>query len=135
MFADLIASESFKAYLKFSEYLPDHAQRLAATALKMMDFPKHSSSSLVQGVQLRVGISSGPVIAGVIGNTKFQFDIWGDTVNTASRMESHGEPGKIQISSATYEMIKDDFQCQPRGAIKVKGKAQMSTWFVTGVKG
>ena len=112
---------------------PDHAHRLARAALKMMEFHQHCSP-LVQDVRLRTGISSGPVIAGVIGNTKFQFDIWGDTVNTASRMESLGVPDKIQISRATYELIKDDFACEARGRIEVKGKDQMATWFLVGPK-
>lgn len=112
----------------------DHAQALASVALGMMEFKKCSSSPLVQNMELRIGISSGPLIAGVIGNSKFQFDLWGDTVNTASRMESQGKAGRIQISEATYELIKDDFDCESRGVIPVKGKNEMSTWFLVGHK-
>lgn len=108
----------------------DHAQSLASVALEMLDFKSNLSSDLVQGLELRIGINSGPVIAGVIGQKKFQFDLWGDTVNTASRMESHGLPGKVQISEATYTLIKDDFKCDPRGAMEIKGKDSMNTWFI-----
>ena len=83
-------------------------------------------------VNFRIGINSGPVVGGVIGTYKFQYDIWGDTVNTAARMESHGVPGRIHISHATRELIKDDFVCDHRGTIEVKGKGQMDTWFVRG---
>ena len=69
---------------------------------------------------------------GVIGLRKFVFDIWGDSVNTASRMESHGVPGRIQLSDATYELIRDEFNCEPRGTIEVKGKGPMRTWFLVG---
>jgi guanylate cyclase len=70
----------------------------------------------------------------VIGSKKFQYDLWGDPVNTASRMESHGVPGKIQITRATYELIKDEFICEPRGKIGIKGKGEMETWFLVGEK-
>ena len=81
-----------------------------------------------------IGINSGPLIAGIIGNKKFQYDIYGDTVNTASRMESHGEAGKIQVSQATYELLKDEFIMEQRGTINVKGKGPMNTWFLMGSK-
>jgi len=75
-------------------------------------------------------MSSGPVVAGVIGTAKFQYDVWGDTVNTASRMETHGVPGRIQISPSVYQLLKDDFECEPRGLVDVKGKGPMETWFL-----
>jgi adenylate cyclase len=81
-------------------------------------------------VTLRIGINSGPAVAGVIGTSKFQYDVWGDTVNTASRMESHGIPGRIQISAATHRLIQDDFVCTPRGEIEVKGKGSLETWYL-----
>ena len=68
--------------------------------------------------------------AGVIGHKKFQYDVWGDAVNVASRMESHGLPGEIQITGSTYELVKEQFQFSPRGAISVKGKGEMATWQV-----
>jgi class 3 adenylate cyclase len=72
------------------------------------------------------------VAAGVIGRKKFQYDVWGDTVNTASRMESQGEPDRIQISEATYELIKDGFECVSRGPVEVKGKGVLNTWYLEG---
>ena len=81
---------------------------------------------------MRVGIHTGPVVAGIVGVKKFQYDIWGDTVNTASRIESNGEAGKVNISQATYELLKDDndFAFESRGKIEAKGKGEMEMYFV-----
>lgn len=102
----------------------DHAHAAAAMALEMLDYAASGPFAF------RIGINSGPVVAGVIGNRKFQYDVWGDTVNTASRMESHGEAGRIQISEATHSLIEDEFVCTPRGTIQVKGKGELPTWFL-----
>jgi class 3 adenylate cyclase len=83
--------------------------------------------------EIRIGIHTGPVVAGIVGVKKFQYDIWGDTVNTASRMESAGEPGKINISESTFELIKDRFNCDYRGEIDAKGKGKMKMYFVSDV--
>jgi class 3 adenylate cyclase len=112
---------------------PDHAQALAHMALDMADHIHARPVYRNKRVDFRIGINSGPLIAGVIGDKKHQYDLWGDTVNTASRMESSGTPGKIQISQATYELIKDEFVCEPRGKVSVKGKGQMETWYLMGV--
>jgi guanylate cyclase len=108
----------------------DHAEAIARLALDMMAYVSGRDFPL----QFRIGINSGPAIAGVIGVAKFHYDLWGDAVNTASRMESHGVPGQIQITRATYELVKDRFNCRPRGLIEVKGKGEMETWFLEGVR-
>lgn len=74
------------------------------------------------------------MVAGVIGRMKFSYDLWGDTVNTASRMKSHGVSGTIQITRPTYDLVKDEFVCEPRGSVHVKGKGEMQIWHVTGPK-
>jgi Adenylate and Guanylate cyclase catalytic domain len=84
------------------------------------------------GLELRVGINSGPVVAGVIGRKRFLYDLWGDAVNTASRMESHGTSGRIQITRATKELLGDEFVCEPRGTIPVKGKGEIEAWYLVG---
>jgi class 3 adenylate cyclase len=82
--------------------------------------------------QLRIGINTGPVVAGVIGLKKYSYDLWGDAVNIASRMESHGEVGKIHLSAATYEQVKGLYAVEPRGEIAVKGRGMMRTYFLLG---
>jgi class 3 adenylate cyclase len=84
------------------------------------------------GLELRVGINSGPVVAGVIGRKRFLYDLWGDAVNTASRMESHGTSGRIQITRATKDLLDGEFVCEPRGMIAVKGKGEIEAWYLVG---
>ena len=112
----------------------DHAAAIARMALDVLDAARSDEGARKHGLHLRVGISSGPVVAGVIGRKRLLYDLWGDAVNTASRMQSQGEPGRIQISRSTYELIKDDFVCEPRGSVAVKGKGEMDTWYLTGIR-
>jgi class 3 adenylate cyclase len=107
----------------------DHADSLAAMALEMRDY------AAALPLELRIGLASGPVVAGVIGTKKFQYDVWGEAVNAASRMESHGLPGQIQITEAAYELLRRDFLCRPRGRISVKGIGPMDTWLLLGRRG
>jgi len=111
----------------------NHAQALLHMALDMQQYMKRREFTAKVPLQLRIGINSGPAVAGIVGTTKFHYDLWGDMVNTASRMESHGVPGKIQIARPTYQLIKEEFQCEPRGTVAIKGKGNMDAWFVTGV--
>jgi guanylate cyclase len=111
---------------------PDHAQALATLALDLLDAVREDGAMGSLGFELRIGINSGPVVAGVIGRKRFLYDLWGDAVNVADRMQTEGTPGQIQITRATYELLKDEFICEPRGTVDVKGKGQMETWFVIG---
>lgn len=109
----------------------DHAHVLIRLALDMRDYvAQHEFRG--QKLKFRIGVNSGPVVAGVIGRKKFIYDLWGDAVNTASRMESHGIAGGIQVTRVTYELIKDAFICEPRGTVDVKGKGEMEVWHVQG---
>ena len=112
----------------------DHAQALANLALEMNEYVATHDALGDIPLRFRIGMNVGPLVAGVIGYKKFHYDIWGDAVNTASHMESHGVPGKIQITRATYELIKKEFVCQPRGLVEIKGKGQMETWFLEGIR-
>jgi len=109
---------------------PDHAGALAAMALDMLAAMRSHEDVAPLGLELRIGINSGPVVAGVIGRKRFLYDLWGDAVNTASRMESHGTPGRVQITRATYELVADAFECEPRGTIAIKGKGEVEAWYL-----
>jgi len=112
----------------------DHAQALIRMGLEMRDYIATHTFCHDQRVNFRIGINSGSMIAGVIGRRKFVYDVWGDAVNIASRMESHGLGGAVQITQATYELIKDEFMCEPRGTVNVKGKGEMEVWLVKSAK-
>ncbi|MBW8879822.1 MAG: adenylate/guanylate cyclase domain-containing protein, partial [Acidobacteria bacterium] len=113
---------------------PDHARVLALMALDMLEAMRSTDELGHLGLELRAGINSGPVVAGVIGRKRFLYDLWGDAVNTASRMESYGAPGRIQITRSTYELLRDEFECEPRGTITVKGKGEIEAWYLVGLR-
>ena len=107
-----------------------HAKEMAKMALKMYDALAQFNEEYNESLDLRIGIHTGPVVAGVMGKKKFTYDLWGDAVNTASRMESHGIPGIVHISAATYEHIKGEFNIEDRGKIEIKGKGLMQTYIL-----
>jgi guanylate cyclase len=113
---------------------PDHARAVVLMALDMVEAMRSSDDVGHFGLEIRVGVNSGPVVAGVIGTKRFLYDLWGDAVNTASRMESHGSPGRIQITRGTYDLLGAEFECEPRGTIAVKGKGEMEIWHVLGLR-
>jgi class 3 adenylate cyclase len=111
---------------------PDHAQAVADLALAMqMEVPRRADPN-GRPLQVRIGIDTGPVVAGVIGTDKFSYDLWGDTVNTASRMESTGVAGSIQVTDRAYQRLRDRYRFQRRGLVEVKGKGELVTWFLVG---
>ncbi len=117
---------------------PDHAHAIADMALEMAETLRRVGGRIAEEdaggtrLQMRLGVASGPVIAGVIGRRKFIYDLWGDTVNTASRMESHGEAGRVQITEETRALLGDAYRCEPRGGVHIKGKGPMSTYWLIG---
>ena len=110
----------------------DHAQALALLALEMRDTAAGWLDPHGRSVPLRIGIGTGPVVAGVVGTRKFFYDVWGDAVNVAARMETTGIPGKIHIAPQTYECLKADFALEDGGYADIKGKGAMRTWFLIG---
>jgi class 3 adenylate cyclase len=110
----------------------DHAQAAARSALGIMECVHDLTWPSGDPVHVRIGIASGSAVAGVIGRKKFAFDLWGDTVNTASRMESAGEPGRIRVTEHTYELLRKDFRLEGPDQLDVKGKGSMDTWFLLG---
>jgi len=110
----------------------DHAPAIAEMALDMQEEIARVKSDGIAPLDIRVGINAGPVIAGIIGTRKFIYDLWGDTVNTASRMESHGLVGRIQVTAHTYERLKHAYRFEERGVILVKGKGEMTTYVLAG---
>ncbi|NJL62142.1 MAG: adenylate/guanylate cyclase domain-containing protein [Methylacidiphilales bacterium] len=108
----------------------DHAIAIACMALDMLDAIAQFNLDTGESFQIRIGINSGAVVAGVIGIKKFIYDLWGDTVNIASRMESHGVPGRVHVSAATFELLEGSFLLEERGTISVKGKGEMQTYWL-----
>ena len=111
-------------------HVDDHATSMMVLAIEMLAEMDRFNLDRGLSLKIRIGLNTGPAIAGVIGTKKFSYDLWGDTVNTASRMESHGIPGRIQITENTYEFLKDKFKFEDRGFIEVKGKGKMHTFLL-----
>ncbi|NHF59934.1 adenylate/guanylate cyclase domain-containing protein [Flavobacteriaceae bacterium TP-CH-4] len=114
----------------------NHAFNAVRAAFEINEFVEQAKERTGNGTsfEVRVGINTGPVVAGVVGTKKFAYDIWGDTVNVASRMETMSKPGRINISESTYDLIKNHFNCEPRGEIYVKNRGMMQMYFVNGTK-
>jgi class 3 adenylate cyclase len=112
-----------------------HAADVASMALEILDVTRQLSSELHDDLAVRVGIHTGPAVAGVIGTRKLFYDVWGDTVNTASRMESHGSAGKIQVTQDARRVLGDSFQFKSRGIVEIRGKGAMALYYLTGKAG
>lgn len=114
------------------ETRPDHAVVIARLALEMQQALAEFNRQTGRALEMRIGISTGPVVAGVIGTSKFAYDLWGDSVNVAARMEQAAPKGGIQVSESTYHLLKEHFKMQTRGRIEIKGKGEMSTYLLKG---
>jgi class 3 adenylate cyclase len=112
------------------EQTPHHATAVAHMALGMLEIVHETGKRFGEKLEVRIGIHSGEVVAGLIGRHRSIYDVWGDTVNTASRLESSGLPNRIQISDSTYNKVKDTFACELRGPVEIKGKGMMLTYFL-----
>jgi class 3 adenylate cyclase len=110
--------------------VPDHSRRVLRMAIRMVYITREYALENKVAMTIRVGVNSGPVVAGVIGKSKFIYDLWGDTVNVASRMEATGLPDVIQVTRSVWEALKDDFDWQPRGHVEVKGKGNVEAWIL-----
>ncbi|HSD61048.1 MAG TPA: adenylate/guanylate cyclase domain-containing protein [Burkholderiales bacterium] len=113
---------------------PDHVSITAAFALDLMAIAGTIATREERHIKLRIGVHAGPVIAGVIGTNRFSYDLWGDTVNIASRMESQGVPGRIQVSEVVYQRLKDEFVFEPRGTLQIRGIGELQTYFLVARK-
>jgi adenylate cyclase len=114
---------------------PDHAEVIADFALAMLNELEAVNATIAAPFQIRIGIHTGSVVAGVIGSHRILYDIWGDAVNFASRLESHSLPGRIHVSARTSEMLADRYEIEPRGLINLRGIGKVKTFFLTGRKG
>jgi class 3 adenylate cyclase len=126
--------DAYMAVAGVPQAMPSHAAAAAGMALAMLQEIQAVNQASGHALSLRIGLHSGPLVAGVIGTRKFSYDLWGDTVNTASRMESHGLPGAIQISAACEQLLRGHYAVSERGVIAVKGKGEMLAYWLQGKK-
>ena len=122
--------DGYLAVCGLPEEVPDHAQRCVNAAKKMIEYLSERNNRAAVKWNIRVGLHSGPIVAGVVGKKKFAYNLFGDTINVASRIETTGQGGKINISAYTYDLIKEDFSCEYRGKINAKGKGDLDMYFV-----
>jgi class 3 adenylate cyclase len=122
--------DAYMAVCGMPEPVANHAERMVRMAIRMVHITREHALENHVVMKLRVGVNSGPVVAGVIGRSKYIYDLWGDTVNLASRMESGGVPDGIQVTRPVYEKLKDEFVFEPRGLIEVKGKGSVEAWLL-----
>ena len=122
--------DAYMAVCGMPEPVANHAERMVRMAIRMVHITREHALEHNVSMKLRVGINSGPVVAGVIGKSKYIYDLWGDTVNLACRMESGGMPNSIQVTRRVYETLKDEFVFEPRGEIEVKGKGSVEAWLL-----
>jgi class 3 adenylate cyclase len=126
--------DSYMAAAGVPTWCADHAKRCVQAGLLMINWLEERNKQSAFKWRLRVGLHTGPVVAGVVGTKRYAFDIWGDTVNIASRMESSGEIGRVNISAYTYDLIREIYDCEYRGKVFAKGKGEMDMYFVKGEK-
>jgi class 3 adenylate cyclase len=122
--------DAYMAVCGLPEAYPDHTDRMLAMALRLMQIAREFSDARGPRIRLRIGMNAGPVVAGVIGRNKFIYDLWGDAVNLASRMESYGLPDTIQVTRSVILNLHNTFPFEPRGPIEVKGKGSVETWIL-----
>ena len=122
--------DAYMAVCGLPEVCEDHSERVLQLAQRLIRIAREFSAERGTSLHLRIGVNAGPVVAGIIGRRKFIYDLWGDTVNVASRMESHGVADAIQVTRPVFERLHDRYSFEARGSIEVKGKGQVEAWLL-----